>query len=213
MARRRFALEQGGPKELELRWGLWKRNFEVAVGGRSWRLDRPQLKAGATLELPNGSSLFVRWVPPRWYTAGERDRLLVERDGLPVPGSDGDPRVVGRRAGGLIVVFGLLRALFLTGELALGESSVGPIQPVVVLVAAAGLAMLVLGILALLGKRLPVVLAAGLLSMEMLAALAVGGFPNPLGLLIQILVIVNLVRAWKRMAPRERRPTLTEIFE
>ena len=62
-------------------------------------------------------------------------------------------------------------------------------------------------------KRLPVALAAGLLAAEVPLAAVLDGPPNPLWLIIQVLVIVRLVRAWRRMAPREKRPSLAQVFE
>jgi hypothetical protein len=67
-------------------------------------------------------------------------------------------------------------------------------------------------VLAILGRRRPIVIAAGLLGVEALASLAVAP-PNPFGLLIHALVIVHLVRAWRRMGPRQPRPTLAQVFE
>lgn len=212
MATRRYALERGGPKELELRWGFRKRDFEVSFRGSSWKLDRSQLKAGTTLVLPDGSSLLVRWVPPRWYSVAERESFLLDRDGVPVPGSDGDPRVLGRGAGWLVMVFALLRLLNLVG-LAMDLERGMPVVPAFVAVAVSEAGLFALGVLALLGKRLPVALAAGILAAEVPLAAVLDGPPNPLWLIIQILVVVRLVRAWRRMAPREKRPSLAQVFE
>ncbi len=212
MARRRYALERGGAKELELRWGFRKRDFEVSFRGSGWKLDRSQLKAGTTLVLPDGSSLLVRWVPPRWYSVAERESFLLDRDGVPVPGSDGDPRVLGRGAGWLVMVFALLRLLNLVG-LAMDLERGMPVVPAFVAVAVSEAGLFALGVLALLGKRLPVALAAGLLAAEVPLAAVLDGPPNPLWLIIQILVLVRLVRAWRRMAPREKRPSLAQVFE
>jgi hypothetical protein len=226
MASRSYALERGGPKALRLRWGFGMRSFEVTFGDRSWPLDRRQLKDGATIVLPDGSSLLVQRLHRPWYSIDSRSALVVERDGLPVPGSDGDPRVLGRRAGGLIVLFGALRALTLvvmvlsSAETGASPRPVGlspglvPAASRAVLATAAvgGLLLLVLGVLAILGRRRPVVIAAAVLGLEMPLSL-VGGPPNPVGILIQALVAVHLFRTWKRMAPRERRPSLAQVFE
>ncbi len=109
MGKRRFALERGGPKDLRLRWRWRMKDFQVSLGDASWKLDRPSLETGATIVLPDGSSLFVRSVKRRWWSVGGRDELVIERDGIPIPGSDGDPRIIGRGAARLIILFALLR--------------------------------------------------------------------------------------------------------
>lgn len=213
MAKRSYALERGGRKDLRLRWGWGMRNFEVALGASTWKLDRATLSAGATLVLPDGSSLLVKRPDRPWYSIEPRNSLVLERDGLPIPGSDADPRVIGRRAGGLILLFGGLRAIAITAVLANARSKGEPIDPTFAVIGAEGAFLLVLGVLAMFGRRLPVVIAAGLLAAEGLVALGTGGLPNPMGVLIQALVIVHLWRAWKRMEPREKRPSLAQVFE
>lgn len=220
MAGRSYRLERDGPKALRLRWNFGMRNFQVSLGDRSWRLERPQLKDGATIVLPDGSSLLVQRLPRPWYSIDSRSALIVERDGLPLPGSDGDPRVLGRRAGGLILIFGALRGLVVVwlGLVAAQERGfTSPDQALaaqvgVAAAVSAGVILIILGVLAILGRRRPVVIAAGVLALEVLLSFS-GGPPNPFGLLIQALVIVHLVRVWKRMEPRQARPTLAQVFE
>lgn len=213
MAKRSYALERGGPKGLRLRWGWGMRNFEVALGASTWKLDRPTLAAGATLVLRDGSSLLVKRPDRPWYSIEPRSSLILEHDGLPVPGSDADPRVVGRRAGGLILFFGGARAIAISAVLVNARSRGEPIDPTFAIVGAEGALLLVLGFLAIFGRRMPVVIAAGILAAEGLVALGTGGLPNPIGVMIQALVIVHLWRGWKRMEPREKRPSLAQVFE
>lgn len=213
MAKRSYALERGGPKSLKLRWGWGMRNFEVALGASTWKLDRPTLVAGATLVLPDGSSLLVKRPDRPWYSIEPRNSLVLERDGLPIPGSDADPRVIGRRAGGLMLLFGGAKALAMAAVLADTRSKGEPIDPTFAIIGLEGASLMVLGLLAIFGRRLPVAIAAGLLAAEGLVALGTGGLPNSMGVMIQVLVIVHLWRAWKRMEPREKRPSLAQVFE
>lgn len=208
MARKRLALERGGPRRLELRWGWRLRAFQVSFDGTVWQLDRPTLATGVTLVLPDGSSLFVQSVKRRWWSIAFRDELRVERNGVPVPGSDGDPRVIGRGAASVLVFFGLLRFVFVT--LWMVFSRPGSLAPNPL--ALEGLTLIVLGILAAFGQRLPIALGAGLLVAEILV-FAASGMLNPVGLLIQVLVIVHLVHAWRRMRPRPPQPSLGSVFE
>jgi hypothetical protein len=207
MAKRKYALERGGPKRLFVRWRRGFKDFEVAFDGKAYELERRLLESGASLTLGDGSSLFVQRVKRRWWSIGFRDELRVDRDGVPVPGSDGDPRVVGRGAGGVLILFGLLRLLFLAPWLLFARS------PAFLPVVAEGIGLTVLGVLALLGLRLPVALGAGLLVAESLALVALGRVPNPAGVVIQVLVVVYLVRAWRRMRPRLPQPSLASVFE
>lgn len=213
MAKRLYRLERGGPKILLLSWGWGMRNFTVQCGPSTWRVERPTLEKGATFVLPDGSSLLVQRPKRPWYSIDSRSSLIVERDGVPVPGSDGDPRVLGRRAGGLIILFGGFRSLAIMAVLLnfrrKGESP----DPFFATIAVEGAVLIALGVVAMFGRRLPVAIAAGLLAAEGLLALGTGGLPNPMGVLIQTLVIVHLARSWKRMAPRIRQPSLAQVFE
>lgn len=208
MPSRRFALERGGPKRLRARWRRGPKDFEIAFDDAApWRLDPASLSTGASLVLPDGSSLLVSWIKRRWWWIG-RDELRLERDGVPVPGSDGDPRVIGRGAGSLLLLFGFLRFVLLWAW-----SSLQPAVDVGSLVVLDAAALAVLGILAALGLRLPVLLGAVLLVAETLGAVASGMRVNPLGLLVQALVVVHLFRAFGRMRPRPRQPSVPSVFE
>ena len=211
MGRRRYALERGGPKRLELRWRRGLRDFEVVLDGNAWRVvDREALDAGATLTPPDGSSLRVQRVRRRWWSIALRDELLVERDGVAVPGSDGDPRVIARGAAGLVGLFGVLNLGFVGLSSVFTRGGGGPGM----LVALEGLVLCVLAALAALGRRLPIALAAGFLAVDtLLPVLALGMTPNPLGLAIRALVVVHLYRAWRRMRPVVRPAGVAAVFE
>lgn len=212
MARREYALERGGPKELQLRWGWGMKDFEARLGSAAWKLDRPALEAGARLVLPDGSTLLLQRPARPWYSMDSRSQLVVERNGLPVPGSDGDPRVVGRRAASLILLFGLVR-FGVAGAMIATQPGDSALVSNLAIVAALGLALLVLGILAAMGKRTAVAIAAAVFALEAVVVIVAGGAPNPGGVAIQALVIVHLVRAWRRMEPRQPQPSLASVFE
>jgi hypothetical protein len=209
MGRRRYALERGGPKRLELRWRRGLRDFEVVLDGNAWRVvDREALDAGATLTPPDGSSLRVQRVRRRWWSIALRNELLVERDGVAVPGSDGDPRVIARGAASLVGLFGVLNLGF-AGLFSLFTRSGNGLG-----FALEGLVLCVLAVLAALGRRLPIALAAGFLAVDtLLPVLALGMTPNPLGLAIRALVVVHLYRAWRRMRPVVRPAGVAAVFE
>ncbi len=203
MGRRRYALERGGPKRIRLRWPLLRlRRLEVTCDdGPTWTLDRRTALQGATLVLPDGSSLFVRYVKRPWYSVGLRDELAVERDGIPLPGSDGDPRVVGRRAGTLVFILGLLQLL--------AVAAVGGDSPSFPWLLGETVLVLLLGVLGFLGVRVAVLIAAALFALGLPLALVF----TPVGVVVQVAIVVNLFLAWRKMKPREKAPSLREIFE
>ena len=87
MRTRRFRLEEGGPKRLQLSWRshyeeLWASVDGVQVGQS---LSKEALRHGELWRLPDGSRLGVR------LHTGGLQLLLVERDGRPLPGSQGHP--------------------------------------------------------------------------------------------------------------------------
>lgn len=87
MRTRRFRLEEGGPKRLQISWrghyeGLWAAVDGVQVGQS---LGKESLQHGELWRLPDGRQLGVR------LHKGGLQLLLVELDGRPVPGSQGHP--------------------------------------------------------------------------------------------------------------------------
>lgn len=211
MATRKFALERGGPKRLELRWRRGLKDFEVSVDGTTWKLEPDAVRAGAAVALAGGSALFVKWDRRRFWSVAFRDDLRVERDGVPLPGSDGDPRVIARRASRVILLFGFLRVLFVGLLQAFDPSAV--VASGSMLVALSGLVLLALGAVAAFGRRLPLAIAAGLLALELAVMLGMSLRLAPTGIVVQALVIVHLVQSWQRARPRVAAPTLGAIFE
>lgn len=198
MARRHFPLERGGPKRIHLRWSWGHRRFQVALDeGPPWSIERDALRQGVTLTLPDGSGLLVHHLKRRWYSVGVPDELRVERDGVPVPGSDGDPRLIGRQMGLIVLFFALFRFAALldrTGEIDAWGWLLADVA-----------ALFTLSTLAILGRRLPVLLAAIPFALELLAV--------PSLAVLNLLLAAELLIAWRRMKPRARVPNLREIFE
>jgi len=211
MPTRKLALERGGERRLQLRWRWGMRELEVSSSGQAWKLDGAAAREGAHLTLPGGSTLLVQRVRRRWWSVALRDDLRVELDGVPVPGSDGDPRVIGRRAASVIALFGLLRLLLVFLWIVFGTGGRvpggGPF-------ALEGLALILLAALAAFGLRTPVILGAGVLALELVVSVvAAGGRASPVGVIVSVLVIVHLYGGWTRMRPPSATPTLGAIFE
>jgi hypothetical protein len=89
MPTKKYALEVGGPKRLVVSWGIgWKR-FSVKFDGQEvvHLTDAyDTISKGSTFPLPDGSALQARLQSGRFGP-----KLLLDRGGKPVPGSDGVP--------------------------------------------------------------------------------------------------------------------------
>lgn len=86
--KRNYALEKGGPKTLEISWGLGWKDFTVRQDGDviGTVATQKELKEGREFSLKDGSRLYVR-LSIGLMNSG----LEVLRDGKPVEGSDSDP--------------------------------------------------------------------------------------------------------------------------
>jgi hypothetical protein len=207
MGKRNLALRRGGPKELRLRWRRGFRDFRVQLGDRFWTLDPMSLAAGASVQLSDGSSLVLRTERRRWWHVAFQDDVHVERNGAPLPGSDGDPCAIVRRASYVILFFALLRViiavLFANAPQMEDGAAVG--------VGAEGVVLLALGALAAAGRRLPLLLAAGVFAFDVVTSVVVE--QQARGVLIALLVIAHLVRAWQRSKPRVDPQELAAVIE
>jgi hypothetical protein len=88
MAKQVLALEQGGPKRLEISWEGTFKNFTIKLDGSEVGklADQNALKLGQSFGLPDGSTLSVKL-----KSATLASELEVLRNGKPVPGSATDP--------------------------------------------------------------------------------------------------------------------------
>jgi len=116
MPKRKYALERGGDKSLEISWkGHWK-NTEVRLNGNLIGAipNQKELRTGQLFQLPDGTALRVQLA----RTWGSRE-LRVLRNDKPLPGSSSDP--VARLAqsfgiiyfiAGLNIVLGFIASIF-----------------------------------------------------------------------------------------------------
>jgi hypothetical protein len=104
MPKKSYALQKGGPKEIEISWGFAWKNFTVKHNGEiiGTVANQRELKEGRQFMLKDGSSLSVK-LKVGFGKAG----LEVLRNGQPLPGSDMDP------VQKIKIAFGLL--LFIAG--------------------------------------------------------------------------------------------------
>jgi hypothetical protein len=91
MPKRSFPLEAGGPPRVELAWrGLWKDMVVSLDGAELGRFkDSKALKQGANFRMPDRSNLPVRLKQEVFNM-----KLVVTRNGNPLPGSDAHPETI-----------------------------------------------------------------------------------------------------------------------
>lgn len=110
-----FALEQGGPKRLEISWKAFWKEITIRMDGSLVGVipGQKELREGQQFRLPDGSDLHIQLIQ------GLTSELRVLRDGKPLPGSGSDPRIRLRQAygvlyfvGGISLLVGLAASLF-----------------------------------------------------------------------------------------------------
>jgi hypothetical protein len=189
MATLRYALEENGPRRLELSWEGQYQNFTVKLDNQPVGrvADHKALAAGQRLALPDGSTLEVRTVG-----TALANELRVLRDGRPLPGSASDPRLRLRNSYQLLFLIagvnlaagflaGVLRVTFLV-ELGFSGGSF-----------VLGVVYLVLGLLVRQRSAVGLALALSLYGLEAAMGLVVplftGGSPNLVALAVRLLFL------------------------
>jgi hypothetical protein len=189
MATLRYALEENGPRRLELSWEGQYQNFTVTLDNQlvGRVADHKALAAGQRLALPDGSTLEVRTVG-----TALANELRVLRDGRPLPGSASDPRLRLRNSyqllfliAGVNLVAGFLAGVLqVTFLLQLGFSGGSFVL---------GVAYLVLGLLVRQRSAVGLALALSLYGLEAAMGLVVplfaGGRPNLVALAVRLLFL------------------------
>jgi hypothetical protein len=145
MPKQSFALEQGGPKRLELSWTAFWGHLDVRLDDKligSFN-GQSELKTGKSFRMTDDGSILSISLSRGFYN----NRLNVTRSGVPVPGSSADPGLRVRTAYGIMyliaalnILIGLLGLLFEADVLA--NLQIGPYNIVF------GLVFLVLAIFA-----------------------------------------------------------------
>jgi hypothetical protein len=201
-----LALESGGPKRLELSWGLSWKNFRVTLDGKlvgTVEGGQDELKTGVEFRLPDGSALNIRLNKGLMNVA-----LEVLRDGQPLPGSSSDPEQRVRSAAhllyflaGLNTVLGVL-ALALDSEflqnIGMGIGSI-----------LFGAIVATLGFFTYRGSRvapgLAIVLYVGDFLFTFFATASEGGRPQVGGIFVRIVIIHALWKAVEAAGELSRR--------
>lgn len=196
MPKRSYALESNGPRDLELEWqGAYKtmtvrlREQELAT------LDHAALSEGRDITLPDGTTLHLRLVSS--FLSRE---LHLLRDGVPLPGTAGDPDSVRGEAIGALVFLAV-------ANLTLGlVTSVTRWEPLVRAglhsgSVATGVVYGVLALLAFKRQGWAYLVGAVLFGLDSLGSLSwviwSNHNPNIGAILIRIMTVWYLVRGWR----------------
>jgi hypothetical protein len=160
MPEQRFALEPGGPKRVQVAWGMTWNKVRVSIDGAEVGTiaTKKELKAGVTFLLADGSTLGVRLGGLLAPT------IEVSRNGSPLPGSSADPAQRLRSAYGLLFLLGSFNIA--VGTLAT-IITLGPLQALGIdgTSAAIGAVYLLLGFLV--RRRFAVALAVAMLVLSL----------------------------------------------
>lgn len=191
MTKREFALEEGSERRVQLEWrGMWK-DFTVSLDGRELgRMNgRLELENGDIYPLEDGTVLEVK------LTTGLTTELMVTRDGVPLPGTDADPREQVNAASGVVLfIAGLNLVLGFVAELGqvglLLEIGAGWTSVVL------GVVFLGLGLWARKGSKLALILAIVLFTLDgalgLYFTMEAGGTPGTGGVVMRVFLLIAM---------------------
>ena len=199
MATMKLALEQGGPKRLELSWGMSWKNLRVLFDGQQVGADpggEKAFKQGFQFRLPDGSDLSIQLVQ-----VALTPEVRVLRDGQPLPGSASDPAQQVQSAAHLLFFLAALNAVlgvvalafdieFLQQQLGMGVGSI-----------AFGAILATLGFFTYRRSRVAPLLGIVLYIADFLFILYEGkgsGRPPPIGgMFVRFFIVMTLWKAMK----------------
>ncbi len=204
MPKRKYALEKGGEKKLEIQWGAFWKDTRVSFEGRELGVIPTQdaLRAGREFALPDGSELSVKLAKNIMMP-----ELQVLRNGEPLPGSSSDPAQKVDIAFYIVLFFaavnillGLAAEIFkISGFLAMGIG----FGTVVF-----GLVYLVLSIFIKKRSIAALALATGLFILDTVLTLVLpiqgGANPPTAGIVLRIFLMIPLFRAFPAMRALRR---------
>lgn len=205
MPKRKYALEKGGEKKLEIVWGAFWKDTRVSLEGRELGVIPTQdaLRAGREFTLLDGSLLTVRLGKNMMMP-----ELQVLKNGEPLPGSSSDPAQKIDIAFYIILFFaavnvllGLVAEMFkISGFLAMGIG-----YGTVVF----GLVYLALAIFIKKRSMVALALAVGLFVLDTVLTLVLpiqgGAKPPTAGIVLRIFLMIPLFQAFPAMRVLRRK--------
>jgi len=193
MPSQKFALEAGGPQNVEVSWKAFWKDIEVRVDGSlvGAMANQSELSQGKGFMLSDGTNLHVQLI------SGISPELRLSRNGKPLPGSSADPVQRVKTASGVLyfigalsIILGLVAAVFQIEILV--QFGFGFIS------AASGLIFVVLGYFVAQRSSVALIIAIILYAADGIlgvgTALASGNFAFG-GILARIILLVPLVQA------------------
>jgi hypothetical protein len=201
-----YALEPGGPKRLKISWSRTFKNIQILFDDQPLGSfpDKNAFKAGGRFPLPDGSALDLKFVEGLGYA-----QVQISRNGIPLPGTGGDPATQASQAANIVNAIGVLSFVAgLAAELAeldfllaigIGWGSV-----------ATGAVFLVLGRLVSKGSRLALLVAILLFSADtlfwfiQLAQTRSGGSHTSGPFVVKFFFILGMIRGFREMGRARR---------
>ena len=187
MGKQAFALELGGPKDVELEWGATFGSLVARYQGQEVgrAASKRELVEGVQYALPDGSRLRIKLVKESFNTG-----LDVSRDGVHLPGSRSDPDTLIKQAVYTVYFVAGLSSLVGAVVVATGDLESGIASLIM------GAIFGVLGFLTMRRSIVALGLATGLYLVDGLITIAGtlgAGKPNLFGLVIKFLILSRMV--------------------
>lgn len=184
MPSRKFSLENGQPKNLEISWSLSFKNIVVKLNGQELgrMASKAELQEGRTYTIDNGSELKFQLVGSVF------PELYVALNGQPIPGSDSNPMQKLHNASiimFLIAGFTILAGIITGAFVNLADS---------VSVIAAGLAFIALALMVRKGSLVALIIAIIMVFIEIISRIYLGAIWT---IPVLVIMLVPLIRAIK----------------
>ena len=194
MPKKKFPLAEGSSSTVELAWrGMWK-DFTVSVDGRELgRMNgQGELAQGSTYTLEDGSTLMV--MLDKSFGSGG---LNVTRNGVPLPGSNSDPKAQLSAAAGVTFFIGgfniLLGALAEAVEIQiLLDNGIGIFNIIF------GVVFLALGFAVRKGSKIALIVAIALFALDGIGSLYLsieaGASPGVGGIVFRVFLLIAMAK-------------------
>jgi hypothetical protein len=130
MPAQKYALKKGGPKRLEIAWGIFSQKRTIRLDGKELGVipNESALKQGWSLTSPNGTTLSIK-KGSAWGA-----QFDIRLNDVPLPNTDGDPQRRVNNAAGVIlyiaistIVVGAMASGSRTGYMNIGQGVAMPI--------------------------------------------------------------------------------------
>ncbi|MGE5423584.1 MAG: SecDF P1 head subdomain-containing protein [Ignavibacteriales bacterium] len=195
MPSKKFSLENGQPKNLEISWGLSFNNIVVNLNGQEIgrMANKTELQEGRTYTVANGSELKVQLIGSVF------PELNVTLNGEPIPGSDSNP--IQKLNNASLIIFLIAGFTILAGIITGAFVNLASSIPVV----AAGLVSVALALMVRKGSLVALIIAIIMVVIEIISRIYLGAIwtiPVLLIMLIPLGRAIGAAREFKEVDPK-----------